>query len=205
MKLYKEVLSLEELDVINKIINGVEIPMGPDGKYVNFEFNGGTGLCERLGRLQIGNIAYDLPSHILDKLTEIANSQSDVPMVISSAMYVEYSNKYGAPNLPPHFDRDTNNLIINMQLSSNTHWDIGINTETYRLEDNSALIFNGNTNIHWRVHKKFEDNEYVNMLFIRFHDPKNRPDYSHLPNDQHKDYEAFKGAIETRAKIHLLK
>lgn len=202
MKLHKNLFSLEELEIINKIISHVNIPVQANGEYVNFESNGGTGLCERLGRLQIGNISYDLPKDIVDKLTKIANTQSEVPLIMSHAMYVEYSGKHGSPNLPPHFDRDTNNLIINLQLSSNTHWDLGINVDTYRLEDNSALIFNGNTNIHWRVHKEFQEDEYVKMLFIRFHDPKNRPDYSHLSNDQ--DYEAFKEAIETRARIHSL-
>lgn len=199
MKLCKDVFSLDEINVINKIIDHVHIPVGPDGKYINMEVNGGTGICERLGRLQIGNIAYDLPQDIVDKLTELANGVSDVPLIMSHAMYVEYSGKHGTPNLPPHFDRDTNNLIINLQLSSNTRWDLGINVETFTLEDNSALIFNGNTNIHWRVHKQFKEDEYVKMLFIRFHDPKNRPDYSYLSNDQ--DYEAFKGAIELRAKL----
>lgn len=199
MKLCKDVLSPEEIDIVNKIIDHVHIPVGPDGKYVNMEGNGGTGICEQLGRLQIGDIAYELPKDIVNKLTDLANSISDQPLIMSHAMYVEYSGKHGVPDLPPHFDRDTNNLIINMQLASNTRWDLGINVETYTLEDNSALIFNGNTNIHWRVHKKFTEDEYVKMLFIRFHDPKNRPDYSLESNDQ--DYEAFKGAIELRAKL----
>lgn len=103
-------------------------------------------------------------------------------LAVSSVTYVEYNSIYGTPNLPPHFDGDFNELIINYQLSSNTSWDIGVDKEVYTTEDNSALIFNPNKHIHWRPIKDFNDGEYLKMLFFRlcYEDESKRSDYSEL-------------------------
>jgi hypothetical protein len=130
----------------------------------------------------MGNIKPDIPMHIIDKLYKIAEKVISKPLSMSHAMFVEYNKKYGQPNLLPHLDRDTNDLIINLQLSANTKWDLGLNKELYCLEDNSAVVFNGNTEIHWRPHKEFKDGEYVKMIFVRFCTPYKLTDYSHLPS-----------------------
>lgn len=154
---------------------------------------------DNLGRVYIGEIKNRLSQKMQDKLYKIIDDITDAPLVMSHALYVEYNGKYGQPNLPPHFDGDTNNLIINMQVSSNTRWDLGLNREAHQLEDNSALVFNGNTEIHWRPRKEFQEGEYVRMLFIRFYDVKNRPDYSYLPKDQMD--EVFKEVREFRDSL----
>lgn len=179
------IFSWDELELISEIVPTYE-----------------NEIDANLGRIYIGDIKFSLTQKMQDKLYKIVDDITDAPLIMDHALYVEYNAKYGKPNLPPHFDGDTNNLIINMQLSSNTHWDLGLNLETYRLEDNSALVFNGNTEVHWRVHKEFQEGEYVRMLFIRFYDSVNRPDYSHLPN--HPDHEVFKEAREYREKLRGL-
>ena len=137
-----------------------------------------------LGRGFIGNITNELAQEVKGKIYRIISDISNAPLAISHIAYAEYSSKHGKPNLPPHFDGDTNDLIINMQLESNTTWDIGLNLETYTLEDNSALIFNANTEIHWRTHKEFKEGEYVSMLFMRFYNLEKRSDYSYVPMNQ---------------------
>jgi hypothetical protein len=150
---------------------------------------------EQLGRKQV------LYSRILTfelevKLTEIAKQFSNKPLNFNNAAAVEYSPLYGKPNLPPHLDGDANDLIITIQLASNTVWDIGLNLQTYTLNDNSALVFNPNEEIHWRTHKQFKEGEYVRMLFVRFCNEKNLSDYSHLRLIQ--DDPMFKDAIDFR-------
>jgi hypothetical protein len=137
-----------------------------------------------LGRGWIGDIKNQLAQEVKNKIYRIISDISSAPLAMDHILYAEYSAKYGQPNLPPHFDGDTNDLIINMQLKSNTSWDIGLNLETHTLEDNSALVFNGNTEIHWRTHKKFKEGEYVKMLFMRFYNLEKRSNYSYLPNNQ---------------------
>lgn len=149
-----------------------------------------------LGRLQVNEIGVGLSGQTVKRLIDIAKDATGLPLEMSNASYVEYSNLYGKPNLYPHFDRDKSDLIINIQLESNTSWAIGINLQTYEIEDNSALVFNPNKDIHWRTHKEFKDGEYVRMLFVRFCNPENMSDYSHLPeyaiDDFHKQVVAFR-------------
>jgi hypothetical protein len=173
------IFSQEEIDYIENIISGSE-----------------HTIYESLGRTDVVGIEEHMPSEIIDRLTDIARSVSGLPLKINHAMAVEYNSLYGKPNLKPHLDGDINDLIINMQLESNTVWDIGLNLQRYTLNDNSALVFNANKEIHWRVHKEFEEGEYVRMLFIRFYNPGNISDYSHLRYSQ--DHEIFKDAREFR-------
>jgi hypothetical protein len=133
------------------------------------------------------------------RLTDIARSLSGLPLGMEHAMIVEYSNLYGKPNLPPHFDGDTNDLIINIQLKSNTVWEMGLNTEVHTLNDNSALVFNANKEVHWRVHKEFQDGEYVRMMFVRFHNEEKRSDYSYQRLSQ--DDPIFRDAVILRDSL----
>lgn len=165
------IFSKKEIDHINKIIS--ESP---------------TIIDNELGRIQVRDLETLLLPETIEKLKEIGK-----PLEMGSAMSVEYSLLYGNPELNPHFDGDTNDLIVSIQLESNTVWDIGLNLETYKLEDNCALIFNANKEIHWRVLKHFKEGEYVRMMFVRFLNPDNLSDYSHLaiPNNPMLD-EAYR-------------
>lgn len=132
-----------------------------------------------LGRMQAHYVIVN--DSIWNKMTEIVNSISDTPLVTTnSPLCVTYSNKYGQPNLPPHYDADHNDMIVDFQVSSNTSWDIGVGTSMYSMEDNSAIVFNPNAQPHWRPIKTFNDNEYITMAFFRFYNPENKSDYSHL-------------------------
>lgn len=144
-----------ELDIFNNIVK--------DQTLVNDE-----SVNNFLGRFEIREGFITMSESITEKLLILAKNFFDCPYSISSVVYVEYSNVYGKPLLPPHFDEDQNDLIINYQLSSNTSWQVGVGTNLYSLQDNSALLFNPNTNIHWRPQKTFNDGEYVKMMFFRF-------------------------------------
>jgi hypothetical protein len=171
----KDIFSQEEIGFIDQKVANSE-------KFINNE----------LGRLQIENIRDALNNDTVDRLDKIVKDLTGMSFYVSSVVYVEYNGLYGKPILPPHVDGDKNDLILNVQLESNTDWEIGLNLKTYKIEDNSALLFNPNKEIHWRVHKEFKDGEYVRMLFIRLFNPESRTDYSYLPKNQ--DHEMFKEA-----------
>lgn len=184
--LVSNIFSVDQLNKINISINDLLNNI----KDTKLNEQNGNGINTHLGRMQIGNISKNLNSEILDVVTTIAKSIQNKSIDLHHALYVEYNNKFGQPKLPPHYDHDNCDLIINYQLSSNTEWDIGLNTELYSLKDNAALIFNGNIYPHWRPHKEFKDNEYIKMIFFRFYNSKNPSDYSHLgfyPDDNHFD------------------
>lgn len=149
-----------------------------------------------LGRIQYNLLLNTIRSKTVDKLNNVVKEVTDLPLQIRSATYVEYNSLYGKPNLPPHLDADTNDLILNIQIESNTDWAIGLNLKAYDIKDNSALVFNPNKEIHWRAHKEFKDGEYVRMLFIRLFNPDSPSDYSHL--DLLQDDEMFTDAIAFR-------
>lgn len=176
------IFSQDEIDHINNVVS-----------------NSPTTIHDDLGRIQGGGAGQWLLPKTHTKLTDIAREFSGLPLKMDHAMTVEYSNLYGTPNLRTHLDGDTNDLIINIQLEANTVWTMGLNLETYNLNDNSALVFNANKEIHWRVHKEFKDGEYVRMMFVRFYNTENRSDYSYLPN--HPDDEMFKEAREFRDSL----
>jgi hypothetical protein len=137
-----------------------------------------------------------LPPKIIEKFNEIVSQMGHTSLSMSGITYVEYSSRYGMPNLPPHFDRDDNDLIINMQIESNTVWPFGLNLDVYELKNNSALIFNANKEVHWRPHKHFRSGEYVKMMFVRFQNLKNKSDYSMLKQDDpiFDDVKAFRNS-----------
>ncbi len=179
IRLVKDVFSKYQLMDINRIIND-SLKLIPLDANADEEKIYGSGINHSLGRFQIGNIGNKLPKQLIKHINQIANNDLSNGLVLHHALYTEYSSNFGQPRLPPHYDHDVCDLIINYQLSSNTQWDIGLNKTVYSLEDNSALVFNGNQYPHWRPHKEFKDGEYIKMLFFRFYNESNPSDYSSL-------------------------
>lgn len=143
----------------------------------NFVGAYGTGIQEDYGRLRISSL--ELEPAMINIISNLVNSLIDEEVWVDSPpLYAEYSNVYGRPSLPPHFDGDSTEIIVDFQLSSNITWPIGVGKEIYELEDNSALIFNPNADPHWRTIKDFEDGEYVKMLFFRCFKVGEKFDYS---------------------------
>jgi hypothetical protein len=151
----------------------------------------------QLGRVQ--NV-FEIPSRAINvKLHNLANGLSNKNLTMASAAYAHYSKEHGQPNLPPHFDSDSTDLVIDYQLEANISWDLGINQELYPLQDNSAIVFNPNTNIHWRPHIRFEEGEYVKMLFFRFVGREDVSDYS--DKDYKQGDKIFKQVREYRDSL----
>lgn len=150
-----------------------------------------------LGRLKI---MVDVSSNFRENIEYKASHLIKRDMLLSKIMYVEYSNRSGQPNLPPHFDGDTNSLVFDYQLESNTSWDLGVDTKTYSLIDNSALIFNPNEHIHWRPHRGFKDGEYIKMLFFRFYNKHNEVDYTH--KNYRPNHPIFKDVRDYRESLN---
>lgn len=173
------VFTSEELTILNNSIMHAKTLIYNNGSYIDrLSNNSGQGIDYVLGRLQL-HIDY-LIKNIYLKLNDSVNAIFNKEYIYDHSLVAEYSNAYGKPNLPPHYDGDSNHLIVNYQLSSNSSWDIAVGMNLFEMEDNSAILFNGNENIHWRPHKVFKDGEYVTMIFFRFKDPLNNCDYSHL-------------------------
>lgn len=209
-KIIDNLLSEKEISIFNNITKDLEAPKDEYGNFIFDDQDSYISVSKYLGRIQfnINNIGDLFPvknSGLADKsltirLTKLANSISGLDLTLSSITYVEYSSRYGTPSLPPHYDGDNNDLIVNYQFDSNTRWDIGVNFETYEIKNNSALVFNPNKTAHWRPNKIFNDGDFVKMIFFRFAKKENPTDYSDLqkfwPND-----EVFKNICEFRNSL----
>jgi hypothetical protein len=205
-----DLLSEKEISIFNNITKDLEAPKDEYGNFIFDDQDSYISVSKYLGRIQfnINNIGDLFPVKNLEladklltiRLTKLANSISGLDLTLSSITYVEYSSRYGTPSLPPHYDGDNNDLIINYQFDSNTRWDLGVNFETYEIKNNSALVFNPNKTAHWRPNKIFNDGDFVKMIFFRFAKKENPTDYSDLqkfwPND-----EVFKNICEFRNSL----
>jgi hypothetical protein len=137
----------------------------------------------------LGRILYTVPLPLEMKLAIQQRVEKLVDRKLDEigGAFAEYSSRYGQPNLPPHFDGDTNSLIIDYQYKGNTSWGLGVDTTVFEMEDNKAIIFNPNEYPHWRPHKTFEEGEVLTMIFFRFPDRSGNTDYSHKshsPSDE---------------------
>jgi hypothetical protein len=209
-KIIDDLLSEKEILIFNNITKDLEAPKDEYGNFIFDDQDSYISVSKYLGRIQfnINNIGDLFPVKNLGladksltiRLTKLANSISGLDLTLSSITYVEYSSKHGTPSLPPHYDGDNNDLIINYQFDSNTKWDLGVNFETYEIKNNSALVFNPNKTAHWRPNKIFNDGDFVKMIFFRFAKKENPTDYSDLqkfwPND-----EVFKNICEFRNSL----
>lgn len=131
-----------------------------------------------------------VPSHIIDKILNIVKNNVDDSFtnpVFDFLIYAEYSNDSGGnPRLRPHFDvSEASTVILDYQLESNISWEIDVESNRFTLKDNSGLLFDPLENIHSRPVRKFNDGEFVKMLFFRFTStkpvvPKNKEDQFRL-------------------------
>lgn len=152
---------------------------------------------DQYGRICISDM--QMPDGLTEKLNILVSELFNKELEGRLSLCVEYNPRYGTPNLPPHFDGDDTEIILNYQLDSNTSWACGVNTTVFEMENNSALIFSPNANVHWRPHKEFKEGEFVKMIFFRFINPRKKSDYRHLRLST--DDPVFKDMNELRERL----
>lgn len=160
---------------------------------------------EPLGRLHV--LLYNFPRKFVERLETLVRAKLDPNpdrelSLVLAPIAAEYNSKYGAPQLSPHYDGDWTDLIIDFQLSSNTVWPIGVELESYELEDNSAVAFNPNKRLHWRQQKKFNEGEYVRMIFFRFNQTENPSnndgiEVARLDDEHHHEVRRYVDSLPT--------
>lgn len=130
----------------------------------------------------LGYTTFDigLEDSVINKLTGIAESIYGGPVVLKEYNLSRYNNKKASdgsneyvPLLFPHTDFFLSpRVTLDYQFRANTEWGIVVdNKETvfeYILEDNELLSFSGTNQVHWRNKKVFEDDEFIEMIFLHF-------------------------------------
>jgi hypothetical protein len=112
-----------------------------------------------------------MPKEIIDKMCKIAKNIYQQDLILEEISFARYSNEYGKhPVLTPHYDNSflEQRLTIDVQLKSNISWPIVIEGRSFLLKDNSAITFSGTHQVHWREHRDFLENDFIEMLFCHF-------------------------------------
>ena len=136
-----------------------------------------------LGRIDINEVP--IPPYIVDKVTEIAKANCQIDVTIErliAVTYAEYSTKYGQPKLEVHKDRDPFNkdggkgsggagVVLTYQLESTVSWQVGNNKDLYIIPDNGILMLYPRQDYHWRTIRKWEDKDFVRVLFFEMSTP----------------------------------
>jgi hypothetical protein len=125
-----------------------------------------------------------LPEEVVNKLVSIASYHYGKPLKLYAVAFGRYSKEYGVPKLGPHIDEVPSQFTLDYQLDGNIDWPLNIEGSEYMLNNNSALIFEGEVVLHWRPHREFKDNEFLDMMWFQFIDDNHwvhkyeiRPDY----------------------------
>jgi len=121
-----------------------------------------------------------LPVNIIIKFIEyarvISNNNNLILTEYCHAIYqnTEKNNINYKPSLFPHRDESFNTprFTIDYQLDANIDWDILVEHKVLSLKNNQAATFSGTHQIHWRESKEFKNDQYVEMIFCHFTDPK---------------------------------
>jgi len=182
----KDVFTPEQLVVIKESINSSErVTDEKHGRYTS-SIRPSNGERE-------DDSPIILPDEIHERLYKLASdnfSRTAKQSYIKSAKYSGFLNPL--PNLPAHLDDNACSYTIDLQLSSNVDWPLYVNGEPFNLQDNWAIFYDGENDLHWR--ESFPSRNpmsFVHMIFFHFVEPEHwyfrKPHLDSEENEQNHD------------------
>jgi len=168
----KDILTQEEIDAILKVLSETE-----SKSFVQ-------GLCFNSWHIR-------LPLNIEEKFLKYAEELSGVKLKLLEYNISRYENieKDGIryyPMLWPHTDEAFKKprVTLDYQLRSNISWPVIVDNlnsvKEYNVNDNEMITFSGTHQVHWRPKKQFNNNQFLEMIFLHF-----EPENSFLLNATH--------------------
>jgi hypothetical protein len=119
---------------------------------------------------------FDLPEIVRKKVVAYAEKISgENNLEIAEYQFARYkkvlddeSKQPLLPKLIPHWDAafEEPRFTFDYQIGGNTDWPIVVEEKEFILKNNSALTFSGTHQIHWRIPKAFDDDQYLDMVFF---------------------------------------
>lgn len=142
---------------VHEFEDQVEVPQKPYNKYVYIN----------QGRQDVYGIKFS--RHISEKVIGIAKNMTGKDLFLCGTQYTEYDGSIGGnPSLGMHHDGGDVDFLLDYQLESNFSWGIGIEKDVYEIDDNESILLRPVTNLHYRPRKKFEQHNYLKMIFFKF-------------------------------------
>lgn len=149
--------------------NNEKLTEAPSSRYIPKK-------VETMSRLLV---EFDMPENILSKLDSIAKPLYEDDIALAHYIYIEYSKKHSDykkdPTLSPHLDGDNNLVTINYCIDGNIDWDIYVadmDDQTrftkHTLKKGQAIVFSAINQVHWRPRRKFEDDEFLQIVSMDY-------------------------------------
>lgn len=153
-KVLKDVLSLDQ---VSKIKNEVS-----DYKALEFD--------DWFSRYTLHSSVNKKLDSVFNDLVPIArktfNSKTLLP---TYALFSHYEGKNA--RLHKHIDDNACTYTIDLCLYQKTPWGLWVENKEYILEENQALAYYGNDQLHWRQQFPDKENNHVAMIFFHFAEP----------------------------------
>jgi hypothetical protein len=116
------------------------------------------------GRISMTMTPNSIKPEIIAKVQEIIRNTYGKDYEIKDIGFQRYKLEYGLPILAPHIDNQKSQVVFDYQIESNKKWDLVVEGESISLNDNDAVVFEGEKDVHWRNPVHFKSNEYVSMV-----------------------------------------
>ena len=141
----------------------------------NVSDTGYIAITRRLDRIVLERILYTAQKYTNLKLK---NSMTHI------ARYTHMSQ--ATPTLRPHYDimLEQPSITISIQLDGTMDWDLFVENQKFSLFKNSAAIFSGSHQIHWRPPINFKENDYFDVMVCQLYSDEG---ISMILTDEHKE------------------
>ena len=152
-------------------------------------YSGDGNKIEETGRYIISSTFIDRfngMSKIIEKIENNVSNVENKKMKMATSGFHLYKTSYGIPTLMPHIDEYAGQVVFDYQLDSSIYWPIKINKEDYVLNNNEAVMFNGEEVVHSRPKSNFKGNDYVLMFIVNLIDEKHWYNFSNQNPKTHQ-------------------
>ena len=105
-------------------------------------------------------------NEILPLARKTFNSKTLLP---TYALFSHYEGKNA--RLHKHIDDNACTYTVDLCLYQKTPWGLWVENKEYVLEENQALAYYGNDQLHWRQQFPDKENNQVAMIFFHFAEP----------------------------------
>lgn len=148
-KIIRNFFSIEEVDIIKNLVDDL------------YDKKLGT-VYRNTGRKLTG--LDNLDKSIIKKVENYVKENYGKDIVVKDIGCMKFSKEYGTPKLLPHKDDYACQVVFDYQFRTNKKWDLFIEGERIELNDNDAVVFEGEKVAHWREKIVFSEGEYVEMI-----------------------------------------
>jgi hypothetical protein len=154
--------------IINNLFNNKEYLMLKNSflNYKTFEFQQG------FSRYVAADNSLKILSEYAEKVVPVARDAfSSNSLLPTYTLFAHYEGSNPPPSLYKHKDDNACTYTVDMCLYQKEPWDLFVDGVSYTLNENQALAYYGNDQLHWREGFPNPGKNHVAMIFFHFAEP----------------------------------